>query len=112
MAKTKTYSRTKVVIDDQFERFVENERFSGVSLSYNAEEKKFDVVIPKERKRSDEGPDKIAEGEKTSMYFSKRKSGGYGFQLTVNTALFKAIGKKVIVEEFEKCVDRLFEELG
>lgn len=112
MAKEKTYSRVKVVIDDQFERFVANERFSGVSLTYNEEDKRFDVCIPKERKRSNEQPDKICEGDKTSMYFSRRRSGGYGFQMTVNVPLFKAIGEEAVIDEFKQCVHKFFDEVA
>ena len=112
MAKEKYYSRAKVAIDDQYERFVENERFSGVSLTYNSNDNRFDVTIPQERKRSNEQPDKMSEGEKTAMYFSKRRTGGYGFQLTVNLQLFKAIGEDAIVEEFAKCLHVFMDQVA
>lgn len=108
----KNFNRVKVVIDDQFERFVANERFSGVSLRFNADSKLFNVTIPKERKRSNEQPDKICEGEKTSMYFSRRRSGGYGFQMTVNVPLFKAIGEEAVIDEFKQCVHKFFDEVA
>lgn len=112
MAKEKILSRVKVVIDDQYERFVENENISGVSFRYNGTEKVLNLQIPKERKRSNEQPDKMAEGEKTAMYFNRRRCGGYGFQLQVNVPLFKALGEDVLVDEFRQCVRKFLKKVA
>lgn len=110
MAKEKSFSRVKVLINDIYERFVENERFTGVAIKFLAEDNKFVVDIPKERKRTDSVPDKWAEGEKTEMYFSKGVR-GFNFNLKPDIKLFKAIGEEAVVDEFANVLHAFMEKV-
>lgn len=109
---TKTYNKKKVVINDEYERFVEDEDFTGVGLRYNSEENTFNVVIPKKRVRNDEGPEHLSDGQYADMYFSKSTTGRYNFHLTVNIREFKAHGIDKMTEDFRSCLETFMEKVG
>lgn len=112
MNTEKTFKSMKVIVNDEFNRLVADEKLGTMHMVWSPEMKQFYLQLDKVYPRNPDGPKKVAQGNKTTMYFSRRANGGYGFTLSVNVPLFKAIGKEVIMQEFEHCLDGFFEDVN
>lgn len=114
MAKEQNFSRVKVVVDDQYERFNLNEDFTGVTFRIDEDEagkKVAKAVIPKKRKNPDPTPPQnLTPVEDVDWGYYKNKK-GVVFKMNVNDELLVTNGVDWAVGKFRQATAQYIEQL-
>lgn len=113
MATEKTISRVKLVIDDKYERFTENDTFTGVTFKYEADgtAKIAHLTIPKKRENDTSTPPQNltpVDGVKWGYYQNKK---GVVYKMNVNDELIISNGVEWVTEKFRQATKLYYDIL-